>query len=228
MALNVLLARLYVPRASNCWAGVAASAAGRPDANVLKTLNTLTPAGAKAVGSPYEYSGRNTGGRVTGIEPGVLVFVVTGVGVAVGMICGEAGSVVMSILSGPIRITPELKLALLKSMLIPLALNAENGVLVPGLVQYTRMLAGMQSKLPWPHDRGVGEVAVAPAVCTLNSSLTVDAVKSGGAEANGANRPSLHSGSPTVISGTVSEPVLMEKLAARGSVAALVPLPANV
>src|SRR5260221_189103 len=104
------------------------------------------------------------------------------------------------------------------------------------MVQDTCMLAGTQLRFPTAHEKGVGlvelgvaaaVVAVCPAICTPNSLLTVEAVKAGGADPKGANRPSIHSALTPVVSGMASAPLLTEKLVATGSAAALVPLPAN-
>jgi hypothetical protein len=97
---------------------------------------------------------------------------------------------------------------LAKSIVIPIAVpvgvSVENGVLVPEPVQYTRMLAGMQFWTPWPH---VTLGATPPTVWTDNSLLTAVALKSGGADPKGATMPSIHKGSPTVVSGIVIAPV---------------------
>src|SRR5438270_13686703 len=54
------------------------------------------------------------------------------------------------------------------------------------------------------------------------------ASKAGGAEPNGATRPSIHSGSPAVAAGMASAPVLTVNAPATGSVAGEVPLPVKV
>src|SRR5580704_13459529 len=107
-----------------------------------------------AVRLPMANRGRNTSG-----SPAVA----GGAGVAVGTICGDAGRVLRSTLSEPIRITPETKLALARSMVKPVSVSVANGVIVPAVVQLTISWAGTDS-----------------------SVLMANALKSGGAEPNGA------------------------------------------
>src|SRR5450631_942361 len=119
--------------------------------------------------------------------------------------CGDAGSEASAMLSGPTRMTAVPRLVLAESIVKPLELSAENGVLVPVVVQWTCRLAGTDASLA---------IAVAS--------------NAGGADPKGATRPSIHNGSATVVTGMVSAPVLTANAAASGSVAAEVPLPANV
>ena len=123
LALKVLVVRLYVPRASSCRAGVVARAVVKSVAKVPKALKTLIPGEVAAVGLPYENSGVKVAGTPAAPEP------------VWGTICGDADAAVRTMLSGPIRITPELKFALLKSMVIKVPVSAEKGALVPGLFQ---------------------------------------------------------------------------------------------
>src|SRR5882757_5840870 len=154
------------------------------------------PAGATAVGSPYEKRGvnKNTPGTADAIP--ACGTTVNG---------GDAGSEASAMLSGPTRMTAEPMLVLAKSFDNTAALSTEKGVLVPVLVQWTCRLAGTDASL-----------------------LIAVASNAGGADPNGATRPSIHSGSPTVVTGTASEPVLTSNAAATGFAAAEVPLPAKL
>src|SRR5450631_52286 len=101
-----------------------------------------------------------------------------------GTIVGDALRVLMSILSAPMRIEPEPKAALARSMVRPLDVNVENGAAVPVPDQVTTKVAE-----------------------TVGSAFTAVALKSGGAEPKGLLKPSAHNGSPAAAAGSVSAPV---------------------
>src|SRR5271154_7024817 len=101
-----------------------------------------------------------------------------------GTIVGEAGKVVMSMLSAPTRNWPEPKLALVRSMLKLVEVRGAKGAAVPVPVQLTTRLAG-----------------------TVGSAFTAWARKSGGADPKGLVKPSTHDVSPAFKAGSVSAPV---------------------
>ena len=76
--------------------------------------------------------------------------------------------------SGPMRMTALANAAFARSIVIAVVVNTENGAVVP-FGHSNRMLAGVQTKLSAPHDNGVGDFGVEPAVCTLSSSFTAEA-----------------------------------------------------
>src|SRR5271154_5300792 len=124
---------------------------------------------------PTANTGWNTAGRPAG-----------GAGAACGTICGVAARELRAMLSDPIRITPALKVGLLRSMVNPVDVNVANGATVPALVQSTCSRAG-----------------------TDNSGLIAKASKSGGALPNGAVMPSIHIGLPAAVPvGSAKMPVL--------------------
>src|SRR5882724_7461210 len=102
-----------------------------------------------------------------------------------GTTVGVALKVLMSIFSAPMRSVPEPNAALARSIVRLLEVSVANGAAVPVPVQLTTKLAG-----------------------TFASAFTASAMKSGGAEAKGLVKPSIHSGSPTAAGGSVSAPVL--------------------
>ena len=88
-------------------------------------------------------------------------------------------------LSEPMRIVAALNSGLARSMVNPVAVSVENGVIVPALVQSTCRRAG-----------------------TDGSALTAEARKSGGALPNFDAKPSIHSGLPaTLPAGSARVPV---------------------
>src|ERR1700683_1627056 len=153
-------------------------------------------------------------------------------GKAVGTTCGLAGSDAKSMLSGPIRMTPEKNSLLARLIVKPELDMLENGVTLPGgLCHITCRLAGSRTWLPMPQVSMPGAVGAPPptgppAVCTDNSLLSATAVKSGGADPNGVKNPSLHTGLPTAVpAGSATVPESSVKAAGFRAAA---PLPAQL
>jgi hypothetical protein len=126
-------------------------------------------------------------------------------------------------LSGPMRITPEEKFVLARSIENPESLKPTNGEVVPADVPHiTCKLAGTGS---WVSRTG-NCAGASIGAWTDASPLTAKAVKSGGADPKAVAAPSIQIGSPgTVPAGKVRVPVLTTKLDELGVVE---PLPAKI
>src|SRR5208283_2288650 len=143
VAVNVLVVRSNTPRASSCSAGlVALNAVVSPLMKVGKLPYTTRAVVSVVVGVVVEVFGLPYPNRGAKVD-------VTGR--VVGTTSGLAGSDFKSMLSGPIRMTPETYAALLRLMENSAEDTTLNGVVVPvGCVQTTCRLAVSHTWLPSP------------------------------------------------------------------------------